>query len=70
MDLNLCIYRPGEEGYLDANQGGEFSVVDLVTLEKGRFEWLPALEVLDLKRMIEGCFGATAHRVGAASWIV
>lgn len=70
MDLNLSLHRQGDAGYLDANQPGEFSVVDTVTLEKGRFEWPETMEVLDLKRMIEGRFGATAHRIGVALWIV
>lgn len=70
MDLNTVVVLPGDSRYFDRIDDGEFCVVDVVNRQKGWFEWLPGVEVVDIHKTIEGHFGASAFRVGPRLWFV
>lgn len=70
MALELRTVKCGGSGYLDQAAREEFIVLDSRTLEKAWFEWPDAMTVNEVTEKISGHFGASAHRVGAAFWIV
>ncbi len=70
MELSLYYVPEGSDNYFDRVDEGEFCVVDVVTRQKGWFEWPDGWEVLDVHRKIEAHFGASAFRVGPRVWFV
>lgn len=72
MDLCEFVRRPGEDYYqaMPTEGGGEFQVVDLVTLEKACFEWPSGAGLAEVQSIIEGHFGVRAHHIGGFVWLV
>lgn len=70
LDYMLCVMEPGDAGYLQNGEAGEFAVVDIITREKALFEQPENIKPEAIGAMIASTFNVSAVRVSQRLWIV